>query len=238
MLSYDRKVGRRSSRSLIRELFLVSSPFFCLESNLTALKIEPGKLLDRTGIGKMADQTKTKLITHIRALLEPIGFEPISVEFMNQTPKKLRVFIDHLNNPHPEKSKITIDDCVKATHALNEPLDQVEEADLIFKGSYELEVSSPGVNRPLAQSKDFEVFAGHRVKIHTFRSLKEEEIDNKNYLTKNPKQKNFIGTLLPSDENVVRLLINEKDQIQIPFGLISKANLEPDLDVLLSERKN
>ena len=164
----------------------------------------------------------------------------------------LRVFIDH-SNADPDQDAIGIQDCVKVTKALDEPLDQFQEIEAMFKGSYELEVSSPGVDRPLRLQKDYERFSGREVRINIFRPLTNDEMGNAHYFEKNSKQKNFLGTLKGVQNGKVMLALtiaaktagkkpakkgakfapantNSAVVVTIPLPLISKANLEPYFD--------
>lgn len=176
---------------------------------------------------------EARLIEIITPLIAPLGYEVVHVEIQTHRHKVLRLFIDFSETPKAEASgkipAIGIEDCVKVTKALDEPLDQNSEVEALFHGAYELEVSSPGVDRPLRQKKDYERFAGRSVRLHTFRALSQDEMGNAAYFAKNPKQKNFIGVLkgLSGD----RLLLAAGDaEITIPLPLISKANLEPVFD--------
>jgi ribosome maturation factor RimP len=137
-----------------------------------------------------------RLIALISPIIAPLGFEIVHIEVHNQRHKVLRIFIDRLLQPGEDSEKgIGIQDCVDVTKALGEPLDQLPEVEEVFKGPYELEVSSPGVDRPLRTERDYERFSGREVRIHTFRSLTAEEIQNASYQERNPKQKNFVGSL-------------------------------------------
>ena len=107
---------------------------------------------------------------------------------------------------------IGIEDCVKVTRALDEALDQIPEIEGIFHGAYELEVSSPGVDRPLRRKKDFERFAGKLVRLHTFRALSEEEIGNREYFSRNSKQKNFVGELKGMNGDRIKLAISQGEK--------------------------
>jgi ribosome maturation factor RimP len=145
----------------------------------------------------MADvKTTESLINRISELIEPMGYEVVHIEVMAQHRQKvLRVFIDHTETLAGRG--IGIEDCVKVTKALDEPLDQVAEIAQIFGDApYELEVSSPGIDRPLRQEKDFQRFAGRTIRVHVFRPLTADELENPVHQEKNPKQKNFVGSLL------------------------------------------
>lgn len=195
----------------------------------------------------MQAQVENNLIDIITRLIAPLGYEVVHVEVQTHRQKTLRLFIDFAETPKAdEKGEIPgigIEDCVKVTKALDEPLDQVSEIEGIFRGAYELEVSSPGVDRPLRQKKDFERFVGRQIRLHTFRALSEDEIGNAEYFAHNSKQKNFIGELQGLSGERVKLALGQMDsagskkkkkvtekartEITIPFTLISKANLEP-----------
>lgn len=195
------------------------------------------------------------LIQLLSSWLAPIGYQVVHLEVQSHRQKVLRIFIDYLE-PASDKT-IGIEDCVKVTRALDERLDQSSEFESLFQGSqYELEVSSPGVDRPLRTAQDFTRFAGREVRIHVYRPMTGEELDNLPYQEKNPKQKNFLGTLvgLQAGKVVLSISTNEKKakpsknkgkakknaepttnseegiQVKIPLPLISKANLEPQFD--------
>ena len=96
----------------------------------------------------------------LTALFEPViqsmGYELVGVEFLDGTQHgTLRVYIDHENG-------IGVDDCVAISHQISGILD-VEEP---IQQAYDLEVSSPGINRPLFKAKDYEQFCGHLAKIN------------------------------------------------------------------------
>jgi ribosome maturation factor RimP len=193
-----------------------------------------------------------QLIQLISNWVEPLGYQVVHLEIQSHRQRVLRLFIDFLTPK--EDTMIGIEDCVTVSRALEERLDQNLEVEKLFSGTYELEVSSPGVDRPLRTSSDFERFSGQEARIHVYRPLHIEEIENTNYQEKNPKQKNFFGKLLGLKGNKVILDVSssksqkptkkskakqsaeletnsaEGNQIFIPLPLISKANLEPVFD--------
>ncbi len=174
----------------------------------------------------MAEATH-QLIDLITQLIEPHGYEVVHLDAVTQRQKTLRVFIDFSRGAPGQR--IGVEDCAKVSHLLDEPLENAPLVDQIFKGPYELEVSSPGVDRPLRKPEDYSRFSGQEVRIHTFRPLTSEEIENTDYQIKNPKQKNFIGLLKGLQNKKVYLDIS-KMTIGIPFELITKANLEPKFE--------
>ncbi len=205
-----------------------------------------------------------QLIHSFSSLVNPIGYQVIHIEIQSHHQKTLRVFIDHLENestPLASPKGIGIEDCVKVSRTLDEYLEQSQEWSGLLSGSYELEVSSPGVDRPLRRTEDFQKFIGNEVRIHLYRPLTADEMGNSIYHSKNPKQKNFTGTLIGIRENCIVLCIpnapsekqkgrksnrklSEKDPIKdagseltIPRPLISKANLEPKFELKPSDER-
>jgi ribosome maturation factor RimP len=115
----------------------------------------------------------------------------------------LRVFID-------KPGGIDLEDCQKVSGVLDKKLD---EADPIA-AAYSLEVSSPGLERPLKKAADYVRFAGRQVHIRTYSGIY--------------GQKRFEGTLEGLENDNV-LLKWEGETIEIPLELVSKANLALEL---------
>ena len=198
-----------------------------------------------------------RLIQIIAPMVAPLGYELVYVELITNKQKMIRLFIDHLDQPNVG---IGIEDCAIVSKALDEPLDLIPEVAAIFKGAYELEVSSPGIDRPLRLEKDYERFSGREVRIAVLRPLSAEELGNPEYQQKNPKQKNFLGVLkgirdhkvlvaLPASKGSLKntqkkpsktknSVEKHLDEVSIPLPLISKANLEPDFEILDSKESS
>ncbi len=202
-----------------------------------------------------AKTQQDRLIELISPLVSPLGYEVVHVEVVTARQKTLRVFID-FSESRGASGGVGIQDCVDVTKALDEPLDKMPELERIFQGAYELEVSSPGVDRPLRTERDFDRFKGKDVRIHVYRPLTAEELENPPYREKNPKQKNFLGQLQGLDRGKVILAIsagptgdgkkNKKgvahltlapERVLIPMALISKANIEPKFDFLSEDKE-
>ena len=173
-------------------------------------------------------KTEDQLIEIISPMLLPLGYELVSVEVHTHGTRALRLFIDHAGK---SEQTIGIEDCVKVTREISEKLDQIEIINSLFPNHYELEVSSPGLDRPLRRTKDFERFSGKKIRIHTYRPLTPEEAENTEYLSTHAKQKNFLGVLIGiKDQKVMIEFPEHSTSISIPLPLVSKANLEPELD--------
>lgn len=197
-------------------------------------------------------ENNSKLIELITPLVTRLGYEIVDLEIHTHRQKMLRIFIDHFS-AKPGQA-IGVEDCARVSRALDEPLDSIPEVEAIFRGAYELEISSPGIERPLRKLSDFERFTGHEARIHVFRPLTAEELENPAHQQKNPKQKNFLGELKGVENEKVLLALshdssekslkkakgkkkaqtdlttNSVEEVMIPLPLISKANLEPRFD--------
>jgi len=111
---------------------------------------------------------ESKLTSLVRSVVEPMGYELVGVEYFQrgQGAAVLRVYIDHIEGvlatANQDRAKgITLDDCSAVSHQLSGVLD-VEEP---IAGHYDLEVSSPGLDRPLFTVEHFQRFQGHKVRL-------------------------------------------------------------------------
>lgn len=145
-------------------------------------------------------------------ILEELALELVDVEFKREGRDWfLRIFID-------KPGGVTLDDCADVSRQLGAVLD-VEDA---IETSYRLEVSSPGLDRPLKTARDFERFKGSTVKIKTFEML---DPDGRGH-----RRKTFVGELLGFEGDRVRIRQTDKKDgvVELPLAGIAKANLELD----------
>lgn len=139
-------------------------------------------------------------------LLEPevatIGYELLGLELtQNGNGSILRVYID-------KEGGVVVDDCVAVSHQLTGILD-VEDP---ISGHYDLEVSSPGLDRPLFTIEQYNKFIGETVKVKLYE--------------KHNGRKRFIGVLNAVDDEEV-VIICEDEEYKVPFRLIERARLVP-----------
>jgi len=152
---------------------------------------------------------KEEILEKVRALAAPLaaqeGMELVDVEFGGAGGRTtLRLFIDKAGG-------VSLEDCSSVSRALSAALD-VEDP---LQGSYDLEVSSPGLDRPLRTPEHFEKFAGQKVRVKTFGPVPECE-----------NRKTFVGTLKGYAEGKVIVDVDGK-LFHVPHAQVSKANLEP-----------
>ncbi len=145
--------------------------------------------------------------------LEQNGLELFNVEFVKEGKERfLRVYIDKPQNPDGSDSYIDTDECEKVSRYLSDKLDGFSPEDDPIKEKYTLEVSSPGLDRPLIHDADFERYAGRLVDVSTYAPC--EAING---------QKQITAELLGLFENTVRLKDESSaDTIEIQRDMISK----------------
>jgi ribosome maturation factor RimP len=145
----------------------------------------------------------------LQELIEPIvqglGYELVGSEWLSRSGSSLvRLYIDR-------EGGVTIDDCEKVSHQVSGALD-VED---LVRGPYTLEVSSPGLDRPLFTPAQFTRFAGREAKIRTH-----VPVDGR---------RNFRGFIRGVDETRVVLEVDGAE-VALAFEQIEKANLVPVFD--------
>ncbi len=160
--------------------------------------------------GRSEEKMRNKKVEALIEALEPVafehGFEVVDAAIFGSAKSPiLRIYID-------KEGGIDLDDISSAQQEWLEPI--VDEVDVI-KGAYVLEVSSPGVDRPLRTLEHFERYAGEQVKITC-----DEPIDGR---------RRFSGELLGVERGSV-VVIGKDSRFDIPFDSISKANVVGRVD--------
>ena len=132
-----------------------------------------------------------------------LGYELVAVEFVPQQGNSLlRVYIDSPDG-------ITVDDCAKTSRQVSTLLD-VEDP---IPGRFTLEVSSPGINRPLVKPEHFEKYCGERVKVTTHNL--------------HLGRKRFTGQLTEVNETGIVVEV-DGEAYDLPFTDINNARLAPE----------
>ncbi len=145
--------------------------------------------------------TVTELVESVVASL---GYELVGVEYIPQGKNSiLRIFIDG-------EEGIVLEDCERVSRQLSSVLD-VEDP---IKGQYLLEVSSPGMDRPLFSLADYQRFCGQqaRLRLHDMQD----------------GRRKMKGTIESVVDEVITLSLDDGEQIMVRFDNIDKANLVPE----------
>lgn len=160
----------------------------------------------------MRQENLTKIEELILPILDDLGFELVDLQLQpDGKTLALRIFID-------KPAGITLDDCVEVSREVSAIL-EVEDP---IRSAYRLEVSSPGLDRPLKKPADFERFVGQKAKLKSKKLLDPDQ--------RGITRKTFVGILLGFEDDKVRLELSDKQGgvIAIPLDEIEKANLEEE----------
>lgn len=162
------------------------------------------------------------------------GYDLLEAEYMPKSPQGgpvIRLFIDRLV---PNGESIGIEDCITVDRAITALIEDPAASEQL-PDDFTLEVSSPGIDRPLTRPEHYTRYAGKKVRLKTFGPLTAAELGDEKYFALNPKQKNFVGTLVGIQENQIIRLQVDNSQINIPFSAVAKAHLDIVDDVLSSD---
>ncbi len=131
-------------------------------------------------------ESKTEAL--VMPIVESNNFELVDVEYVKEAGNwYLRIYVD-------KEGGITVDDCEVVSRALSDKLDEKDFID----DAYILEVSSPGLGRPLKKDKDFDRSIGKEVEIKLYKAI--------------DKQKDFSGILVSYDKDTVNIEIEDGEE--------------------------
>lgn len=150
----------------------------------------------------MASAAVERIAEMIEPSLEALGYELVRVQLMGTRKPVLQVMAEH-----EDGRPMTVDDCAEISRTISALLDVADP----IQGAYDLEVSSPGIDRPLVRRKDFERFAGCEAKVQTA-----VPVDGR---------RRFRGRLLGMSGDTVRLALAEGGEAALAFETIEKAKL-------------
>jgi ribosome maturation factor RimP len=144
-------------------------------------------------------------------VLEELGFRLVRVKVSGRDGGTAQIMAERPNG------EMTVADCATISRRLSPVLDAYDP----MPGQYRLEVSSPGIDRPLVRPSDFALWAGHEAKVEL-----KELVDGR---------KRFRGVIegVEKDEARIRIELEGKAEpvtIGLPFSLISEAKLVADMD--------
>ncbi len=149
----------------------------------------------------------------IEPALEAMGYRLVRVALTNTRRPTLQVMAERRDD-----AAMTVDDCADISRAISALLDVADP----IADAYTLEVSSPGIDRPLVRPEDYDRFAGFEARIDLAAPL--------------DGRKRFRGRLLGRDEDHVRLA-GEEGEVRLPLAAISRAKLVLTDDLLALAQK-
>jgi ribosome maturation factor RimP len=158
-------------------------------------------------MAKLEDQTATartlaqRVAEFVQPTIEDLGFATVRVEFLGLKSPRVQIMVERV-----DQKAMTVDDCALVSRAVSALLD-VED---LIPGAYTLEVSSPGIDRPLVSLADYERFAGFEAKVELARPLE--------------GRRRFRGRLRGAAGDMVSLEMPD-GMVELPFADIHRAKL-------------
>lgn len=154
-----------------------------------------------------------RLVEVIEPEAQALGFELVRVRLFGKSEagddeRALQVMAER-----PETGQLVIEDCVQLSHRISDRLDAMEEAgETLIEGAYRLEVSSPGIDRPLTRLKDFADWVGHEAKVNLV-----EPVDG--------NRKQLRGDLAGVEGNDIFVDDRKSGRVTFPFDQLHSASL-------------
>ncbi|KAF0114505.1 MAG: hypothetical protein FD149_1826 [Rhodospirillaceae bacterium] len=156
-----------------------------------------------------------KITALVRPTLEGMGYALVRVLLQGKERRTVQIMAER-----QDRAAMSVDDCVLLSRAVSAVLDVADPV----VGSYVLEVSSPGLDRPLTRREDFNRFAGHETRLETVRPI--------------GGQRRFRGRLLGlTEEGAVRLALPEGEEVVVPQADVAKAKLVIGDEPIAKRRK-
>jgi len=139
----------------------------------------------------------------IEPVVQDLGFEIVRILTIGDSNPILQIMIEHQDY----QKELTVDDCALVSRAISALLDEKDP----IEGRYTLEVSSPGLDRPLTQIEHFKRYINYVVKLETIEPVE-----------KRKRFKGIITNVSPSDEITVNM---DETSYKIAFANIAKAKI-------------
>ena len=156
-------------------------------------------------------------IARITELVEPeaaaLGFELVRVSVFGKSEVGDEEITLQIMAERPDTGQLVIEDCAALSRRVSDALDAREEAgEVLIEEAYRLEVSSPGIDRPLTRAKDFSTWAGHEA-----RAVLKTPVDG--------NRKAVQGDLIGIDGDLVSLEDRKSGRVEFPLSDIHSAKL-------------
>lgn len=159
-------------------------------------------------------------ITRLTEVIEPevsaLGFELVRVKMIGaeagEGERALQVMAED-----PATGQLVIEQCADLSRRISDAIDALEEAgEALVEGMYRLEVSSPGIDRPLTRAKDFAGWAGHEVRIALTDPVTGDD---------GQPRKTIKGDLAGIDGDVIAVEDKKAGRVEFPLGQVHSAKL-------------
>jgi ribosome maturation factor RimP len=146
-------------------------------------------------------QEETEILELCEGLISPLGFRPVDLDFRSAGRSLIRLFIERMKAEGAENTTaISVENCAEVSRTISPVLDER------IPGAYDLEVSSPGLDRRLRLRSDFEQAVGQDVKLKLVEKLP-------------GRGANLTGKLLKVDKDEVFVAVG-REEVPVPLALV------------------
>ncbi len=150
---------------------------------------------------RATNPVEAKIIALVEPTATELGYRLVRVRVMGLRRKRMQIMAERISDGY-----MGIADCSRLSRAVSPILDEADP----LKGDYDLEMSSPGIDRPLMRIEDFERFSGYEAKLETAGMI--------------DGRKRFKGVLAGVDGETIRITL-EEGEARIPFSALADARL-------------
>lgn len=156
-------------------------------------------------------------IARITEIVEPevkaLGFDLVRVALFGKTEVGDEEHTLQIMAERPETGQLVMDDCVTLSHRISDRIDALEEAgEVLIHEAYRLEVSSPGIDRPLTRLKDFAQWVGHEARVNLIAPV-------------DGNRKHLQGDLAGLEGEEILLDDKKSGRVSFPFADVHSAKL-------------
>lgn len=169
-------------------------------------------------VAKLSSERKTRVadLARLTEVIEPeakaLGFDLVRVKMFDSGSEGDGERTLQIMAEDPASGQLVVEQCMALSRRISDAIDAVEDSgEELVEGTYQLEVSSPGIDRPLTRPKDFANWAGHDVNI----SLNEPASDHRK----------LRGELLGVENDKVQVEDRKHGRFAVPFEQIKSAKL-------------
>ena len=155
----------------------------------------------------------TRLVQVIEPEVNALGFDLVRVRLfkggeIGDEEQTLQIMAER-----PETGQLVLDDCAALSHRISDKIDELEEAgEILIADAYRLEVSSPGIDRPLTRLKDYTAWVGHEVRINLVNPVE-------------GNRKSLHGDLAGLEGETILLDDRKSGRLSFPFSDVHAAKL-------------
>lgn len=154
-----------------------------------------------------------RLIEIVEPEAQALGFELVRVIVFGKSEVGDEEVTLQVMAERPETGQLVIEDCAALSHRISDRLDALEEAgEVLIEEAYRLEVSSPGIDRPLTRAKDFASWAGHEARVALTNPVE-------------GNRKSLQGELIGIEDDVVTIDDKKSGRVSFPRADIHSAKL-------------